>query len=60
MLSTPQASVAAITAVAIAISEGKSKRELIYIAEMFSQLSHTLRTIAISTIDLEIPDPKKD
>lgn len=43
----------AITTLAIAIGEGKSKRELIYLAEMFSQLSHTLKTMAFTMIEGE-------
>jgi len=53
---TPQKSVAAVTALAIAISEGKSKGDLIYISEMLSLLSHALRAITIAMIDLDKHD----
>lgn len=52
-MKSPQGTIAAITALAIALSEGKSSKELIYMAAMFTQLSNTLRTIAISVADLE-------
>ena len=51
MVDSAQKSVAAVTALAIAISEGKSKRELIYISEMLSLLSHAVRAITIAMID---------
>lgn|GEM_PF-6812906 len=55
-MDTPQKSVAAVTALAIAISEGKSKGDLIYISEMLSLLSHALRAITIAMIDLDKHD----
>lgn len=57
-METPQQTLATITAVALAISEGKSKKELIYIAEIFSQLSHTLKSVAFLEMDLD-STPKK-
>lgn len=53
-----QKSVAIINALAIALSEGKTKREMIYISEMLSLLSHALRAITIGMIDLDHDDKK--
>ena len=55
-MDSSQKCVAAVCALAIAISEGKSKRELIYISEMMSLLSHTLRTITIAMLDFDKHD----
>lgn len=52
-MNSPQKSVAAISALAIAIAEGRSARELIYISDMLSLLSHAVKTIAIGMLDLE-------
>lgn len=55
-MDSAQKSVAVVTALAIAISEGKNKRELIYISEMLSLLSHALRAITIAMLDFDKSD----
>ena len=50
----PQKTVAAITALAIAISEGRTTKELVFISEILSCLNNSLRTIAAMTVEEEV------
>ena len=53
-MESPQTIIAAVTAVAVALSEGRSSQELVQLAAIFNQLSSTLTNIAVAMSELEI------